>query len=198
MVDSEPRRQGQKAINMCLMSTVMHSPYAIAVATLLVPNPDISLPLTSISPASPNDTGRHVLNVVNKEEEANVTCSPEVEHEGLPSVKIPNRRQELLMEAAEEFKCSDEHASHCQGPTLPVLASLEPPDMADAKQPKQEVVSTAARGLLLPSPASSVASMPPTSATPTYMPLAYSLLRSSLELEFWLCWKPPDCEKESK
>ena len=48
---------------------------------------------------------------------------------------------------------------------------------------------------LLCSPESPVALMPPTLADP--LP-AYSLPRSSLELEFRLRWKPPDCGKESK
>ncbi|KAF8663669.1 hypothetical protein AX14_006832 [Amanita brunnescens Koide BX004] len=194
----EPPNKAMEDVSMNSTSAKRHLPNNIATFPLLTPESNPGLPSALISPASPNDIGRHMLNVFNKEEEANATCSPEVEHEGLPSVKIPNGRQELLMEAAEEFKCSDEHASRCQGPTIPVLASLEPPDTADAKRPKQEVVSTAARGLLLPSPASSMASTPPTFATPTDPPPAYSLPRSSLELEFRLRWKPPDCEKESK
>ncbi|KAF8665026.1 hypothetical protein AX14_006647 [Amanita brunnescens Koide BX004] len=120
--------------------------------------------------------------------------SPEVKYEGDPSVKIP---QGLLVEVAkakrlnECFTCDERLA-----PPIPVSPEL--PDVPDAKRLNQEVVSAAEKSLLLPSPASSVASMPPTSATPTGPPPAYSLPRSSLELEFRLCWKPPDCEEESK
>ena len=70
--------------------------------------------------------------------------------------------------------------------TPPVLASPESPNVADAKRTNQEVVSAA---ILLHSPESSAALMPPTLADP--LP-AYALPRSSQELEARLHRKPPD------
>ena len=177
---------GRQVISKITMSATRHSPNDIATFPLLVPQSNPGLPPALVSPASPNNGERRAAQVVDKENEMSMKSSPEVKHEGIPFVKILNGRQELLIEAAEEFKCSDEHSSRCQGLTPPVLASPESPDVADAKRTNQEVVSAA---ILLHSPESSAALMPPTLADP--LP-AYALPRSSLGLESWLRWKPPD------
>ncbi|KAF8650112.1 hypothetical protein AX14_008626 [Amanita brunnescens Koide BX004] len=211
-MDSDAKQDSRDAISKNASSLASHLPCAKVAFTPLVPRSDSDLPPTSVSPASPNDGGQQGLNVINKGIKASMTHSPEDEAERAEelslnlskaaieqpehgsSLPLRGKQEELLVEAAN-VECSDEHPSYREAPALPVLVDPDPSDGANAKWPSQEAVSNIEMSVVLRSPESPAALTPPTLADP--LP-AYSLPRSSLELEFRLRWKPPDYEKESK
>ena len=80
-----------------------------------------------------------------------------------------------------------------------VPEDFKPPNRADVqlKWPSQEAISNEGLNVLPHSRESAAALMPHTS-TPVSPSLAYSHLRSSLELESWLRWKPPDNKEDTK
>ena len=188
LAESEVARQ---VISEITMSATRHSPNDIAAFLLLVPQSNPGLPPALVSLASPNNGERRAAQVVDKENEMSMKSSPEVKHKGVFSVKMP---QELPDEAAN-IECSDEHPPYHEAPALPVPVDPGPPDAANTKRPSQETVSNLETSVLLRSPESPAALMLPTLADP--LPV-YALPRSSLGLESWLRWRPPDCKKESK
>ncbi|KAF8639300.1 hypothetical protein AX14_010107 [Amanita brunnescens Koide BX004] len=124
------------------------------------------------------EAGLHVLQVISRGIEASVKRSPENESERAiepslnPSNAVPGQpkhgqdlpltgtQEELLVEAAN-IERSDEHSLYRKGPASPVLANHEPTDVADAKRPIQEAVTTTEKNVLLCSPASLAALTPP-------------------------------------
>ncbi|KAF8661998.1 hypothetical protein AX14_007131, partial [Amanita brunnescens Koide BX004] len=222
-----PDKVMEGLVTMDTTSARMYSPHAIAALMPLVPSHDAGLLPNSISPAdgldakilptATHDTnvdeakaGLHGPQVVNKEDKASVTRSPEdesVRAEELslkPAKAAPGQpeygpdlpsmgKQELLIGAAN-VKCSDEHPPYCEAPTLPVPVDPDLPKAADAKRPSQEAVNKIEMSILLRSPESPVALTPPMLADPL---LAHGPPRSNQESEFRLRWKPPDTGKRS-
>ena len=222
-----PDKVMEGLVTMDTMSARMYSPHAIVALMPLVPSHDAGLLPNSISPADGLDAkilptathdanvdeakaGLHGPQVVNKEDKASMTHSPEdesVRAEELslkPAKAAPGQpeygpdlpsmgKQELLIGAAN-VKCSDEHPPYCEAPTLPVPVDPDLPEAADAKRPSQEAVNKIEMSILLRSPESPVALTPPMLADPL---LAHGLPRSNQEPEFRLRWKPPDTGKRS-
>ncbi|KAF8627970.1 hypothetical protein AX14_011286 [Amanita brunnescens Koide BX004] len=100
---------------------------------------------------------------------------------------------ELLEEAVEIHKCSDERYPKDLELAQRVPDSFKPPNAANAQfqQPGQEAVGNEGPSVQLHSRESATAHMPHT-PVPAGPFLAYFPLPSSPKLEFWLCRKPPN------
>ena len=127
----------------------------------------------------------HTSDDVNKGRETNAT-------------RLHGVEDELLIEAVESHGHSDERL-----PKSPELAQRVPdepktPEAASTliQWPSQEAISN--KGLnVLPHSRESATALTPHTSTPVNPSLAYSL-HSSLELESWLRWKPPNTGESSK
>ncbi|KAF8684286.1 hypothetical protein AX14_004169 [Amanita brunnescens Koide BX004] len=232
----DARRRGQEVVRANTTSVALHSPDGPAARAPLTFKP--SLP-TSVSPASLNNdpgsgdqttmkyhasvdddkakAGRSALQVVSRENEASVTRSPEIKHEGArtsrprprpnaqssqcpldpPSEKTPEGKpSELLVETVEICECSDECSPKDVELVQRVPKDFKSPDRADIQYrwPSQEAINNEESSVLLHSQESTVALIP---ITPEPVNPAYSRSRSSPELKFWLRWKPPDTGENS-
>ena len=110
------------------------------------------------------------------------------------SLPLMRKQEKLLVEAAN-IECSDKHPSYREVLVPPGPVNSDPPDAANAKQPSQEAINNIERSMLLRSPESPVALMPPALANPLLVCFPPC---SSPELESRLCWKPPDTGARSK
>ena len=183
----------------------------VAALTPLVAKPNS--PSAPVAPANSNDAGLQSLNVISNENKASVMRSPEDESERAEELSLnpskavaeqpedspnlpPVRKQgELLVEAANTER-SDERPTRRKGPTLLAPANARPPDMMELRRPSQEAVSSKELSVLLHPPESAAAH---TQHTPTLDAFpVQSPSRSSSEHEIQLCWKPPNCEEESR
>ena len=120
----------------------------------------------------------HMSDNINEGHEMNTTCLLEVEGK-------------LLVEAVEICKCSDKCPPKDVELAQRVPEDFKSPDRADIqyKWPSPEAINNEESSVLLHSRESTVVLTPPTPEPVSTFP-AYSC--PSPELEFWLCWKPPD------
>ena len=178
-LDSEAVQHGQEVV----------SNNEIANSPLLMHKPATSLPSTSVSPASPNETGRQAQVIIKEGNE------PAPNNLGLPIEKARGGPSELPIGAAKACKQSGEHSPKGSELAHRVPDDHKPPDKANVplQWPNQEAISSECTSVRLHSQEPTVALTPlmPTPAPANALPV-YSHSCSSPEPESQLCWKPPD------